>query len=68
MSKVVKNYRNIISQITNFNKEFSLSSKDPKLIAVSKTFSEEIVKKIIEDGHKIFGENKVQEAQKNGNL
>ena len=64
MSNVVKNYRNIISQITNFNKEFSLSSKDPKLIAVSKTFSEEIVKKIIEDGHKIFGENKVQEAQK----
>ena len=62
MSNVVKNYRNIISQIRNFHKEFSLTSNNPKLIAVSKTFSEEIIKEVIEDGHKNFGENKVQEA------
>ena len=62
MSDVVKNYRNIISQIRKFHKEFSQTSKDPKLIAISKTFPEEVIKKIIEDGHKIFGENKVQEA------
>ena len=64
MSFVIKNYRNIISQIRDFHKEFSLSSKDPKLIAVSKTFSEEVIKEVIEEGHKIFGENKVQEALK----
>ena len=62
MSDVVKNYRNIISQIRNFHKEFSQTSKDPKLIAVSKTFSEKTIKEVIEDGHKVFGENKVQEA------
>ena len=62
MSDVVTNYRNIISQISKFHKEFSQTSKNPNLIAVSKTFPEEVIKKIIEDGHKIFGENKVQEA------
>ena len=62
MSEVVKNYRNIIGEIRKFHKEFSATSKDPKLIAISKTFPEEVIKKVIEDGHKIFGENKVQEA------
>ena len=62
MSDVVKNYRGIISQISKLHKEYSQTSKNPKLIAVSKTFPEEVIKKVIEDGHKIFGENKVQEA------
>ena len=62
MSDVVKNYRGIISQINKLHKEYSQTSKNPKLIAVSKTFPEEVIKKVIEDGHKIFGENKVQEA------
>jgi len=34
----------------------------PKIIAVSKTFSLDKIKPIIEFGHKDFGENKVQEA------
>ena len=67
MSDVVKNYRNIISQIRNFHKEFLKPQKDPKLIVVSKTFSEKTIKEVIEDGHKVFGENKVQEASENGN-
>ena len=62
MSDVVKNYRGIISQINKLHKEYSQTSKNPKLIAVSKTFPEETIKKVIEEGHKIFGENKVQEA------
>ena len=60
MSDVVTNYRNIISQISKFHKEFSQTSKNPNLIAVSKTFPEEVIKKIIEDGHKIFGENNLE--------
>lgn len=35
----------------------------PEIIAVSKTFSIEKIKPIIEYGHKHFGENKVQEAK-----
>ena len=64
MSEVIKNYRNIIGQIKKYNKEFSLSSKNPELIAISKTFPESLIKEVIEDGQKIFGENKVQEAHR----
>ena len=43
MSDVVKNYRGIISQISKLHKEYSQTSKNPKLIAVSKTYPEEII-------------------------
>ena len=36
--------------------------KVPKIIAVSKTFTIEAIKPLIEYGHSDFGENKVQEA------
>ena len=49
-------------QIERYNKEFSATSRNPKLIAVSKTFSEEKIQLVIDQGHHIFGENKVQEA------
>ena len=62
MTNIIKNYREIVSEINKFHKKFSLTSKNPKLIAVSKTFPEEVIQKIINQGHKIFGENKVQEA------
>ena len=44
--------------------DLSLSEYNPKVIAVSKTFSEEDIIPLIEYGHCDFGENKVQEAQK----
>ena len=62
MTNIIKNYREIVSEINKFHKKFSLTSKNPKLIAVSKTFPEDVIQKIINQGHKIFGENKVQEA------
>ena len=37
-------------------------NKVPKIIAVSKTFSVDKIKPLIEYGHTDFGENKVQEA------
>ena len=42
--------------------EFSLEKYDPKIIAVSKTFSEQDILPLIDFGHTEFGENKVQEA------
>ena len=62
MSKIIENYKRILVQIERYNKEFSATSRNPKLIAVSKTFPEEKIQTIIDQGHKIFGENKVQEA------
>ena len=41
----------------------SLVEYNPKVIAVSKTFSEEDILPLIDYGHYEFGENKVQEAQ-----
>ncbi|MDC0426747.1 YggS family pyridoxal phosphate-dependent enzyme [Pelagibacteraceae bacterium] len=54
MSLVVQNFENIKSLITNSN---------VKIIAVSKTFSFEHIKPLVDYGHNHFGENKVQEAQ-----
>ena len=49
-------------QIERYNKEFLATSRNPKLIAVSKTFSEDKIQLVIDQGQHIFGENKVQEA------
>ena len=62
MSEVVKNYKKIIDEISRYNKKFSSTSKNPKLIAVSKTFPETIIQEVINQGQIIFGENRVQEA------
>ena len=37
---------------------------DVTLVAVSKTFSPEIIKPVLQAGQRVFGENRVQEAQK----
>ena len=62
MSKIIENYKRILIQIERYNKEFSATSQNPKLIAVSKTFSEDKIQLVIDQGQHIFGENKVQEA------
>ena len=61
MHLTVQNLNNIKKEI-----KLKLNSFDnrvsPKIIAVSKTFSIEKIKPLIENGHLDFGENKVQEA------
>ncbi len=64
MSEIINNYKKIINQIENYKKEFSRTARNPELIAVSKTFSSDKIQIIIDEGQRIFGENKVQEAQK----
>ena len=57
MSTIIDRFEKIKSKIT------SLKSKKPvNIIAVSKTFSFEYIKPLIDYGHQHFGENKVQEA------
>ena len=63
MTEIIENYKRILIQIERYNKEFSATSKNPKLIAVSKTFSEDKIQLVIDQGQLIFGENKVQEAK-----
>ena len=54
MNSIVQSFENIKSLISNSN---------VKIIAVSKTFTYEHIKPLIDSGHIHFGENKVQEAQ-----
>ena len=42
----------------------SRSSHDVKLVAVSKTFDSPDIEPILDSGQRVFGENRVQEAQK----
>jgi PLP dependent protein len=52
----------IIENINLIENEIRLKNKESKIIAVSKTFSMESIKPLIDHGHIHFGENKVQEA------
>ena len=54
MNLIINRFENIKSLIDNSN---------VKIIAVSKTFSYEIISPLVEYGHLDFGENKVQEAR-----
>jgi len=56
MNNIVQNFLNIRDELTNAN-------LNPAVIAVSKTFSLGHIKPLIEHGHRVFGENKVQEAK-----
>ena len=57
MHKSVNNLIDIQNKLKFLNK-----NKIPKIIAVSKTFSNKDIIPLLEYGHKNFGENKIQEA------
>ena len=53
---------NVLNNLISIQKEIQQINSNTKIIAVSKTFSLEKIKPIIDSNHKHFGENKVQEA------
>ena len=53
----------ILNNFTQIKNKVSLLSKNTRIVAVTKTFDINIIKPIIDYGHKDFGENKVQEAK-----
>ena len=54
---------NIIQNFENIKEELSSENYNPKIIAVSKTFPLKHIQPLLDFGHRVFGENKVQEAQ-----
>ena len=60
MHDVIKNYTEVISAIEHRLKDQNINQ--PKVIAVSKTFSLDKILPLIDYGHLDYGENKVQEA------
>ena len=55
MIDIVKNFKDI---------KFSINNSNVNIIAVSKTFSLDKIKPLVDFGHTHFGENKVQEAKR----
>ena len=53
---------NVLNNLISIQKEIKQINSNTKIIAVSKTFSMEKIKPIIDSNHIHFGENKVQEA------
>ena len=64
MSNIYNNYKSVLHNIRETKKKISNFPSDFKLIAVSKTFGESVILQLLEKGHRAFGENKVQEAEK----
>tara|TARA_B100000963_G_scaffold155398_1_gene135293 strand:+ start:24 stop:701 length:678 start_codon:yes stop_codon:yes gene_type:complete len=63
MNKILSNYDEILKQIRFCQRNLDGKYCETNLIAVSKQFPKETIQILINKGHKIFGENKVQEAQ-----
>ena len=60
----VKNLREVQTRIRNVGESYRLASyqSNASVIAVSKTHPTESIQPLLEAGHRLFGENKVQEA------
>jgi PLP dependent protein len=53
----------IMTPLENYRKISSAISPDVTLVAVSKTYDAEHIRPVLEAGHRVFGENRVQEAR-----
>ena len=53
----------IKNRVRQTEEQFSKTIGDTKIIAVSKVQPNERVKAVLESGHRVFGENRIQEAQ-----
>ena len=63
MEKILTNYQEILKQIDSCKKNCDHGYTSTELIAVSKKFPKEKIQILLNAGHKVFGENKVQEAK-----
>ena len=63
MPNSAERYKSVLEEVQDCAKNMEDPRGDVTLIAVSKTFSVEEIKPVIEAGCRVFGENRVQEAQ-----
>jgi pyridoxal phosphate enzyme (YggS family) len=53
----------IQAMVNRASKRFDPAGRPVKLVAVSKTFPAEAIEPLLDSGHRVFGENRVQEAK-----
>lgn len=60
---VVDNYREVLTELARAEEKASRPLGSVRLVAVSKTHPPERLRPLLSAGHRLFGENRVQEAQ-----
>jgi PLP dependent protein len=63
MTTAVENLHHVRGNIERAAREAGRAPASVTLVAVSKTFTAEDIAPVLEAGHRVFGENRVQEAQ-----
>lgn len=63
MTTAVENLHHVRETIARAEREAGRAPGSVTLVAVSKTFAAEEIAPVLEAGHRVFGENRVQEAQ-----
>ncbi len=62
-NSIIDAYNAVLRRIRLVQQKQNSVQHDVHLVTVSKTFSRSIIEPVLRSGHRIFGENKVQEAQ-----
>ena len=63
MSKAVENLQAVREAISRAEREAGRGAGSVELVAVSKFFEADSIRPVLEAGQRVFGENRVQEAQ-----
>lgn len=63
MSNIIKNLQKVTDEIASAAREAGRRTEDVTLIAVSKTFNADEIRPSLNAGQRVFGENRIQEAQ-----
>jgi len=63
MNTITQRYQDVTARIEAAAQKANRSATDVTLVAVSKTFSAEAIEPVLQIGHRVFGENRVQESQ-----
>lgn len=63
-ANTVSSYKQVCAQIEAALENESRESDAVQLVAVSKTYSQDDIEPVIKAGHRVFGENRIQESQK----
>ena len=60
---IIDNYQSVVSDIKHAAALSNRQATDISLVAVSKTFSADCIQPLLAHGHRIFGENRIQEVE-----
>ncbi|NMM45019.1 YggS family pyridoxal phosphate-dependent enzyme [Rhodospirillaceae bacterium KN72] len=63
MTSTIDQYRHVMDQIADAARDADRSPDSVSLVAVSKTFDGPDIRPVLDAGHRLFGENRVQEAE-----